>query len=228
MRSWKLPLAFCIVVSLALAAVAARTSGQERKMFVVQDVTFARDHQKTQLRKIIETVNSKEFKFAAGAVASLLGIPPGDVATSIGLAQISEQSTKGKGKQDEFGIWRSPPGYTMCRADFLRGDATSRTNFQARVIRGVQDDGLGFYSSVPYTVGGQSIKLNFRLTFISAADPPSVKQHIKDGTCQPANLCPCECAGSSCKSCKSKGPPCVPVDQLPVDQRDDRWLTGRH
>jgi hypothetical protein len=97
----------------------------------------------------------------------------------------------------------------------------SDVTFNTRVLRTSQDDGLGYYSVVPYSNEGTRLSATMRLTFVKVATTDDVNKAIgvlKDpNKCMFQNTCPWRCRNNDCAYASK----CVSSDKRP-----DRWLAG--
>jgi hypothetical protein len=160
--------------------------------------------------------------------AERFGFSPEDAEKYVQFKRDLINEVSKRGGEEEWGIWRSPKGYTICRAEKLSQDfkfqaGPSDVTFNARVLRSRPDDGLGYYAVAPESWKGTRISATIGLTFLKVAsteDVNAVKQFLTNPQkCMFHNTCAWVCRNNNCShlnvpNCEAK------------DGRKDRWLSG--
>jgi hypothetical protein len=209
-----------------LFSVLNPTYAQERPRYIFNDFVYNRSAGRG-LPEILTLQLAPEILEATERLVSRVGVPPEKAKEYIQFKRdLINQVTKREG-EEETGIFRSPDGYTFCRAEIVSYDpkfqrGASDTTMNVRVLHTRAEDGLGYYTVVPRSWQGTRITLTMQLVFVLADpnpnNPDNVVNLIRRGTCEQQNSCPWLCKSDQC----SRGVRnCVPGDARP-----DRWLAG--
>jgi hypothetical protein len=197
------------------------------KPFLVEVVQYERTRQRSWWGEVLMAFTAPEQLYYTRKAVATLGISPDDAVKYVQLKRdLIGEVTKKKG-EEEWGIWPSPLGYTLCHAEmpsknFKYQAGSSDVTFNTRVLRTPREDGLGYYSVVPYSNEGTRVSATIMLTYVKVATSGDVEKNIarlKDpNKCMFQNTCPWMCRNDNCSLVVSN---CIPSDKRP-----DRWLAG--
>lgn len=191
-------------------------------------VEYERKGERNLWRELATAQFAPEQLYYTRKAAERFGLSPEDAEKYVQVKRDLINEVAKSGREEEYGIWRSPIGYTICRAEKLSQDfefqaGPSDVTFNARVLRTHREDGLGYYAVAPQSWKGTRISAKIGLTFLKVATAQDVKDVsallINPDKCMFHNTCAWVCRNNNCSHLNV--PNCESTDKRP-----DRWLGG--
>lgn len=134
----------------AYACTAAGRWERRRQSQSNDIILFAKRMNRINHPTILSTINSNEFKNIAKAIAVYYGISPQSVDQGVAFVNGAARATVNydvTAGTTHRGLISSPPGYTICRADWINPSLNCNNTFNASIRRG-RLDGLHMYMVV--------------------------------------------------------------------------------